>query len=292
VQGIIWSQWKLSVKSWRFWLTVFITVLVLLLAMQQALPPHVPGAGQWPPRYANFFMVNVAALGAIPTAVWDGVFPILAVLPAGDGLAVDRRVGADATFITRVGWPAYLWGRLLGNALAAVTASAVGIIVAAVTALVRFPVALPRFLGWAINTGLPYQIQVSGVFGDGYVTTFMRPLFWSHPWLYLAMLWGIALWVIVGVSGVSIAAAWWVRRPVIVLAIPTLFVWVGNLVAERIGLFAWAPSSAAGGYLDINPPRLSLWALLVYWAIPALAAAAVISWGARARREWPGGGYL
>ncbi|MHB8674685.1 MAG: hypothetical protein ACYDAK_13540, partial [Candidatus Limnocylindrales bacterium] len=79
-------------------------------------------------------------------ALWPVLLPMIAVLPAGDSMAVDRRRGVDATIITRVGWTSYFGGKIVGNALVSVAAVALAMAVAVGAEALVYPLTLPRYL--------------------------------------------------------------------------------------------------------------------------------------------------
>ncbi|MHB1505326.1 MAG: ABC transporter permease subunit [Sulfobacillus sp.] len=282
------AEWHRGIRSWRFWVTVALTVFIFLFAIAQYATPWVPTTPTEIPREHNFYTVTLAFLGGYLTALWPVFLPVIAALPAGDSLAVDRRRGMDALAITRVGWAHYLWGKLIGNALLAVVAVAVAIGMAAAVAVVMYPVALPKFLGWTFNMALPYKVKISGVFGDAYPPAFLPHFFWAAPGLYLILAVLVALWATTAVSGLSVAASVWVRQPVLTLAAPIVLFLAGDVVAQGALLHSrLIPSVYAGAYLWWVPPLPSWAALGLYWAVPAVAIALVLGWVVVRRREWP-----
>jgi hypothetical protein len=284
--SVIQSEWHRGLRAWRFWATMALTLSIFLASVFQYAPLGVSAPPI--PHYINFFSMTLAFLGSYLFALWPVAIPLLAALPAGDSLAVDRRRGADALAITRVGWARYLWGKLVGNALLAVAAVAVPMAVAAAAAVARFPAALPPFLGWVYNASLPYRVKQSGVFGDQYHPAFQAHFFWATPGLYVIVACLMALWATVALASVSIAASVWVRVSLVTLAIPVGLFWVGNFVSQGMAS-PLIPSVYAGAYLywptRMDPP--SWGALALYWALPALATVGVLAWMGLRRREWP-----
>lgn len=296
-------EWHRGLRSWRFWLTVALTVFLFVLAMYQFVVPHVPGSAPTPPNYYNFFTGYMSGLGAYIDSAWVAFLPILAALPSGDSLAFERLRGVDATIITRIGWRRYLLGKVLGNASLAGSATVVAMLITAVTAVMRFPIALPKLLGWTLTSkaiaGMSFQEKVSGVFASDYWPDFHAHLFWAHPWIYLVVISTLAIWATVAISGISIATSVWIRRPIVVLVIPTALFWAGEFLAQSGWSQAWGPSEVAGSYLSMGDAfsktytvPTTWWDLALYWAVPALAVVAVVSWVAVRRKEWPqrGGG--
>lgn len=240
------------------------------------------------PLLQFFFTVLLVALGAYYLSLWVVFLPVLAALPAGDSVAVDRLRGVDAVMITRVGWRNYLWGRWFGSAGLAATATAIALGLTAVVAAIGYPLALPRLLGWrltpALDAALPYKVKVSGVFADGYPPAFHPHFFWAAPGLYLVAVGLLALWATVAVAGLAIAGSVWLRRPVLTLAVPAALFWIADFLAEDGPL---APSQMAGGYLyEVHPPQ-SWGVLVLYWLVPVGAVALILAWVTLRRKEWP-----
>lgn len=137
-----------------------LTVFVFVLTIQEYAPPANVRAVPIP-RFYNFYTVSLALLGAYPDSLWIVVVPILAALPAGDNVSIDRQRGVDATMITRVGWSRYLWGKLLANLTLAGGTTALAMATTLGVVALRYPVGLPRFLGWTVNNSLPFRVEAS-----------------------------------------------------------------------------------------------------------------------------------
>ncbi|MCL8209303.1 MAG: hypothetical protein K6V97_14725 [Actinomycetia bacterium] len=288
---VIRAEWRRGTHSWRFWAAVTLTLFVFLLAMWQYDNPT------WRPlipRADNFYKSMLDALGAYLMALWPVVIPVVAALPAGDSVAVDRRRGVDALAITRVGWTGYLAGKLTGSALVAVAAVALATGMAAAAAAVAYPVALPKLLGWTFPSmaqwaSEPYSYHISGVFASNYATTFQAHLFWAAPGLYVALVAIVALWATASLSALAVASSAWIRVPVLALAVPVVLFLAGDVVTQGMGRSHLVPSVYAGAYLwSASPPVGSWWTLGLYWLVPAAAAAGAGAWIGR-RREWPPG---
>jgi hypothetical protein len=240
------------------------------------------------PRMNNLYTVTLACLGGYFQAFWVILVPMLAVLPAGDGMAVDRRRGTDAVAITRVGWTTYLVGKMVGNALVAVSAVAIAIGTAIGMAALLYPVTLPHFLGWAVNNALPYHVKISGVFGYAYPPAFDPHFFWAAPGLYVLAVVGLALWVTAVLSSLSMLAALWIRQPILTMAVPmVLYLGLNVLTQSFLHDGHLNPAVYAGAYLYWAQPGPSWTALVLYWTIPALIVLLILSWVGHYRREWP-----
>jgi hypothetical protein len=288
--NVILIDWRRGIRHWRFWATTAATLGLFVLSMIQDQAPWILKV-IYIPNADNFFTGALAFLGAYVYAFWPIFIPALAALPAGDTVAVDRRRGADALSITRVGWSRYLWGRLIGNALIALTAVALAIAIAMVLSAVLYPDTLPKFLGWHFEhpPQIPRARYISGVFGDAYWPTFQPHFFWALPGPYLVGASLVALWATMALSGLSIAASVWLRPPVLVLAVPVVLYFAASILGSgRTDLLPWV---YAGSYLSapsVIAPHL--WEdLAAYWAVPAAVAAGVLGWIAGRRREWPEG---
>ena len=281
---VVRAEWMRGIRSWRFWVAVGTTVgLLLFTAVQYAQPWYHPPT----PRLVNFFTASEMALGGWLTALWPVLIPVVAALPAGDSLAIDRRRGLDAVAITRVGWTRYLWGKLAGGAL--LTLAAMGIAIGVVEAVfaATLPLALPRLLSWVPNLSLPYRVKISGVYGVSYATQFHPHFFWAAPGLFVALVVLVALWAAVSLASLSTAAGVWVRQPLLTLAVPMMVLVVGDVVSQALWRSYWVPSVYAGQYLSWVPSVGSWAALALYWAIPAAVAGLAIAWMVVRRKEWP-----
>lgn len=286
---VVRTAWSRSVRSWRFWVTATLGLFIFFLPMIQYADPwlHNPI-----PRDENFFVVTLYFLGAYLFATWPVFVPLLAALPAGDIVAVDRRRGLDALEITRVGWGNYIAGNLLGNALVGLSAVGVAMAVALVTAAVVYPMGLPHLIGWHATLSelekLPYSVKQSGVFADSYPPSFQKHFFWSSPGTYVALAIGVALWAVVVLSSLSVAVSAWIRLPVLTLAAPVVLFLVATVASQGLLMGRLNPWIYAGAYLWW-PPLPSWGALFSYWGAPAVAVAVVAVWIGRFRREWPQG---
>lgn len=283
--NVIRAEWYRATHSWRFWVTMALAIALFGLTMVQYANPWLPARIL---QENNLYTVTLACLGGYFEGFWVILVPIVAVLPAGDGMAVDRRRGADAVIITRVGWTTYLVGKMVGNALVAVSAVAVAIAVAMGTAALLYPVTLPPFLGWAVNNALPYHLKLVGAFGDAYPPAFDPHFFWAAPGLYILVVVGLALWVTAVLSSLSILAALWIRQPILTMAGPmVLYLGVNVLTQSFLRDGHLNPAVYAGAYLYWAQPGPSWAALVFYWTIPALIVLLMLSWVGHYRREWP-----
>jgi hypothetical protein len=289
---VIRAEWRRGTRSWRFPTTVALALFVFLLAMWQNDNPT------WrllTPREDNFYKSMLDALGAYLMALWPVVIPVVAALPAGDSVAVDRRRGVDALFITRVGWIGYLGGKLIGCALIAASAVFLAIAIAAATAAAAYPVALPKLLGWTFPSmakwqSLPFSYHISGVFASNYATTFQTHLFWTAPGLYVALVAIVAVWAAASLSCLSIAASAWIRVPALALAVSVVLFLSGDVVTQEILRNHLVPSVYAGAYMWwVFPSVGNWWTLGLYWLAPVAAAAGVVAWIAARQRQWPEG---
>lgn len=284
MSDVIRAEWYRGTHSWRFWVTATLALIMFLLTMYQYASPWVH---EDIPRWNNFFTVTLYFLGGYLDALWPIFIPLLAALPSGDSLAVDRRRGTDALAVTRVGWANYLWGKLLGNALVAVAAVTAAIAVAAAIAAVLYPKSLPLYLGWKYNTSLPLSVRLSGVFGQEYPPAFAPHLFWTAPSLYVVLAVLLALWATAALSSLCVASAVWLRQPLLTLAVPVVLYFGATILAEGLLTSHLVPFVYAGGYLYFIPRPSSWWSLILYWAVPAGVAALVVAWVANRRFEWP-----
>jgi hypothetical protein len=264
---------------------------LFLLTMGQFFEP-------WEHTYVhdfyNFYTVVVALVSGAASSWWPLLLPIVVVLPAGDSLAVDRRRGLDAVTITRVGWRRYLGGKWVGTTLLSLTAVAVPLLVAVGTAAVAYPLRLPRFLGWTIPGPnafrlLPFAERIAGVWANAYAVPFVPHFFWAHPALYVAVAVVMALWATVATAGLSIAAAIWVRPPLLTLAIPVLIYWVANWVFYYTDS-PLSPATYGGEYLGMSAAAggvPSWFAVALYWMVPVAAIGLTLGWMVWRHKEWP-----
>lgn len=286
--AVVTAEWHRGLQSWRTWVAVAATIGVLLFTAIQYVEPWYPPDPT--PRSINFFSVSVMALGGFLTALWPVLIPVLAALPAGDSLALDRRRGLDALVISRVGWSRYLWGKLVGTL--ATTLFAVGVGLAAVETLfaVRFPLALPHLLGWHYTRkiqNLPYHVKLGGVIGDSYLTQFHPHFFWAQPAVYVALVVLVALLATTALAALSTAAAVWMRQPLLTIAVPIILFLVGDVVTQALFQGRLVPSVYAGAYVWYLPPPASFLALAIYWAALAAVPVAIMGWMVARRKEWP-----
>lgn len=283
--SVIRSEWYRGIRSWRFGVTVVLALVLFGITMVQYANPLVT---QITPRTNNIYTVTLAVLGNFFLALWPILLPMIAVLPAGDSMAVDRRRGVDATMITRVGWAFYVGGKIVGNALVSVVAVSLAFAVAAAVEAMVYPLSLPRYLGWTLNNALPYKVKMSGVFGQVYGPTFHPHFFWAAPDLYLIMAIGVALWVTAILSTLSMVAAIWIRPPILTMAAPTLLYLAANVAAQSFLYNGHLnPVVYAGAYLYWHPPLHSWIAVFLYWAVPGAIVVAIMGWVGLRRREWP-----
>jgi len=286
VKKIVAAEWWLAVHSWRGWLACGLTLVVYALTMYVWQPPGTPTAIA---HYFNAITAVLAFFGAYAQALWPVVLPLLAVLPIGDTLAVDRRHGRDAIIITRVGWRRYVWGKAWASALVSSAAVLTAAVVATALAWWWYPHHLPRLLGWTFPAEVSHRVLISGVFGNAYWPTFLPHAFWSSPGVYLGLVALVALWAVAALASLAVTAAIWLRPPVLVLAAPVAVFWLGDLVANVIpGGLGGSPSVFAGAYIAWPLPPAAWGVLLAYWAVPAAATAAIL-WAVQARRQWPQG---
>lgn len=282
--AVIGAEWRRGVRSWRLWIAVAVTIAILLFSAFQFAYPPVPNHV---PRFINFFSVSIEAMGGYLTALWPVLIPVVVTLPAGDTLAIDRRRGVDATMITRVGWARYLWGKVVGTVL--LTALAVGIAIILVEAYfwATFPAALPPLLRWNVDVNIPYQQRIHGVFGVLYLIKFDPHYFWSHAVVYVMLVVLMALWASVALASLSVAAAVWIRQPLLTMAVPVMVFFLGDIVAESMWAGHLVPSVFAGAYLWSIPSAGSWGAIALYWAVLALVPTVVVTWLLLVRKEWP-----
>jgi len=281
---VIATEWRRGVRSWRLWIAVGVAIALLLFSGFQFAYPSVPNHV---PQFINFFSVSVEAMGGYLTALWPVLIPVVATLPAGDSLAIDRRRGVDATMITRVGWTRYLWGKLVGTV--ALTLLAVGVAIFLVEAyfLATFPVALPRLLSWNVDLNIPYKERIHGVFGSLYLVKFDPRYLWSHPVVYVVLVVLMALWASGTLASLSVASAVWIRQPLLTMAVPVIVFFLGDIVSQSLWAGHLIPSVFAGAYLWSIPSAGSWAALALYWAVIALVPTLVITWMVVVRKEWP-----
>jgi hypothetical protein len=284
--SVLKAEWIRSIRSWRFWVAVASALGLLLFTAGQYWQSTT---GSPIPHNANFFSVSIAALGGYVDALWPVLIPVIATLPAGDTLAIDRRRGVDMLMITRVGWSRYLWGKLVGTVMIAVVA--VGVAIGATVTLYAgwFPPVLPRLLGWNFGPkyySLPYHVKQSGVFATSYLVQYHLHLFWTAPTLYVVLVIAEALWATVCLASLSSAGAVWIRQPLITLAVPVIVFFLGDVIAQALWHNFFIPSVYAGAYLSgfSAPP----WALLaVYWAVWLLVPILILWWVGARQKEWP-----
>lgn len=285
---VIHAEWTRGIRSWRFWLGAAITLGLLLFTAIQYAQPWIPRTAI--PRFINFYGVSLMALGAYITAVWPVLMPVVAVLPAGDSLAIDRRRGLDALLIARVGWTRYLWGKLVGNALLVVAEVGVAILAAEALLAGILPIGLPPMAAWTFNPTrkLPHDGR-GGVIGSTYVTTFHSHFLWAAPSLYLLAVCLVALWAAVALAGLSTAAGVWIRQPLLALAVPMVVAVGGDVVSQAMWHGTLVPSVYAGAYMWYYQPAGpgSFAGLGLYWAAVAAVPVLVIAWLLWRRREWP-----
>jgi hypothetical protein len=287
------AEWHRSVHHWRFWVSMGLALTLFLYTLFEfANPASVPDVI---PRWLNIFTANINLLSGSAGEWWPLFLPLFAVLPAGDSLAVDRRRGLDVLVISRRGWRSYLWGKLVANALVSVVAVTLPLVLVIALECFVYPLALPKFLGWAAPSAaalraLPYADRISGVWGHAYPPAFLPHFFWAAPVLYIALAMLVALWATVAISGMALGVSVWVRSPLLALATPIGVWWLAIWVANAVHL-SLAPVLYAGQYLlmpDSHAPHSWL-ALALYWAVPAAAVAVVFGWLTWRRQEWPEG---
>lgn len=281
--SVIGAEWLRGVRTWRLWLAVILAIAILLFSGFQFAYPPIPNHV---PRFINFFTVSVEAMGGYLTALWPVLVPVVAALPAGDSMAIDRRRGLDALMITRVGWTNYLWGKLVGAALLVVAEVTIGIGIVELYFLAAFPNALPHLLSWNVDLHIPYHERIRGVFGSLYLVKFQPHYFWSNTPLYVVIVIIMAIWSASALATLSVAAAVWVRQPLVTMATPVIIFFLGDVLAESLWAGRLAPSVFAGAYIWSIPSAGSWFALIIYWATIAACPALVIVW-MLTRNEWP-----
>lgn len=286
---VVQSEWYRGVHSWRFWVALALTVFILVLAMVQSGNPLRPPLT---PRQYNFYTQTLMALGGYLDALWPVVLPAVAVLTLGDSLAIDRRRGVDTAVITRLGWARYLAGKWTGNALVSGVVVALAAIVTMGVSAITYPLGLPRLLGWkltpALLQSLSYQVKMSGVFANTYPPEFQPHFFWAAPGLYLALAIVTALWATIAVSGLSVAAAIWIRPPIVTLVSPVVLFLAGDVLSQTPLMRGHLiPSVYAGAYLYfVSSPR-HWFELALYWVGPIAVVGVLLSWMMAVRKEWP-----
>jgi hypothetical protein len=276
------AEWIWGVRHWRFGATIALTAAVLWLTMMNYGP--LRGAAPVPAGYYNVFSAMLNAMGLGYGSLYVLFLPALAAWPRGDSVAADRARGLDSSIISRSGWRGYLWGKLAGNLLLSGTAASLGLAVAFMGALMRYPAMLPHYLGYAIPRNPPPI--TAGVFGEDYGPRFMSAVFWHHPWIYMAIVAFFAVWATMSLASVATVSAVWIRHRFLVTVMPVLIFWGGNVVAGLLGIDPWMPSTIAGTYLAAQQSWISL---LVYWAVPLVGAAFLI-YRVVHREEWIYGG--
>jgi len=227
---VIQADWHRGIRSWRFWLTMGLAVLLLLFTVVSfGGAPGRPPANE-APFTVNFYVVILAALGGFFVSYWPVFMPLLAVLPMGDSLAVERRRGVDMLMITRIGWPGYLAGKVAGSAVISLAAIA-GALVIVVGFSLLYPMKLPHMLAWDITSyhklaSIPYRVRLDSVMGISYPgdVTFMHHFFWRAPGEYVALASAVALWSTTVVATVSVISASWIRPP-LALSLTQIVAW-------------------------------------------------------------------
>jgi hypothetical protein len=278
--------WK--VRHWRFWATVGLTVVVLMLGGLLGYGPvQVPGVPMpaMAPHYYNAFIGLLNGLGGSLSAPYALLVAVLASGPTGDAIAADREWGADAVLIGRSGWRGYAWGTVVGGVLMAGSAALIGIGMTFGLAMLEHAPQLPKLLGTAIPH--PSPPSSAGVFTEDYGPHFLRNLFWAHPWVYVTLVAGLAIWETMAFAGLALAAGCWIRHRLACLAIPFAGLLAGNVIFEMLNHQYWMPSTMIQQYLMVENPS---WAAVVgYWAVPMAAAAFLVMFAARRQEWWSGG---
>lgn len=272
-------DWRRALHGMGVWVSLALVVAIMALSFAQYGAEKVL-MGPHPAAYFNAYQAMLSGLGASPNALLYLMVPVLAVLPNGDSLAVDRATGADAHFLVRAGWPGYLWGRLVGNSTAAAATMFTGLILSSVLGAALYPVALPPYLG---SQG-PVAYTHQGVYGREYQPFVWPSLFWHAPVLYVLLAMGVVVLATAVIAGIATLAAVWVRRRLVVLVIAIAVFLAGDVILQLVGWPAWIPSEMVGGYL-VNYTHLPV-TIAVYWIVPAGALIAVMWWRIRIR-DWP-----
>ncbi len=271
-------DWIRALHGVGIWIALLLTVAVMAMAFSQYSTVEVFGG--YPPAYFNAYQALLSGLGYSPDTFFFLVIPILAVLPNGDSLALDRESGADGSFLVRAGWHGYLWGRFLGNATVAGATVFVGLLISGIVASFLFPVALPHYLGVAGHAAFTHQ----GVYGQEYQPFVWPALFWHAPWLYVLLVMGVATIATGVLAVIATVAALWIRRRVVVLVVAVAIFFAADMGGQLVGLRAWVPSEMVGNYLSnyTHAPA----GILAYWIVPGLVMSAITWWRVRSH-EWP-----
>lgn len=156
--------------------------------------------------------------------------PIIAVLPFGDSLALDRASGIARYFLLRVCPKKYIMAKWLANASAGALAVALTIILTFIFAASVYPLPLPpEWVEWTedlINKGENLGLV---------------KLFVKTPALHTVFTACIGLLFGAAYATLALSFSVFLRSRYMILVVPFLFYWITSIVVDLAGFPGWAP---------------------------------------------------
>jgi hypothetical protein len=162
------------------------------------------------------------------------IAPIIAVLPFGDSLVLDRTSGLLPHLLLRVSSGKYIAAKWLANASAGALAVTLVIILSFIFALTIKPLPLP----------LEWVEYMQGLIDSGRNIGPLIELFVKAPGLYILFTVGIGLLFGAAYATLALALSVFSRSRYLVLAAPFLVYWVISNFFALINLHGWAPWNA------------------------------------------------
>lgn len=216
-----------NLYRWQF----LVAWTLLIGSFWQGFHAFQPGSKAFvSPETTNVFLAFIYALGEGPNVLLPGVFPLIAVLFAGDSLAWDRRTGYEQAILLRTSYKRYI----VGKALAAAATSG-GLVF--ITEVLAFLYGLAQFS--TVSHPTPSVLA----------PTYAPQLFFYHPWLYVGLLMINTALLAAVVSVFALMLSTWIPNAYIVAGIPWVLFFVLQFGFYAMGWIAYAPIDLVGAYV-------------------------------------------
>ncbi len=174
--------------------------------------------------------------------------PIIAVLPFGDSLALDRSSGFTRYLLMRTSSKSYIAAKWLANASAGALAVTLSVMLTFIFAGFLYPLRLP-----------PEWVETVGGLVDGGEFLGLVELFAKSPGQCVILIAGIGLLFGATYATLALSFSAILRSRYMVLAAPFLFYWTVSIIIDLAGF----PGSAPWNALNIFGPPASMTSILL-----------------------------
>lgn len=221
--------------------------------------------------YHSAYLAYLAALGGGATPVWLVVLPLVGSFAMGDVVAWRYRTGFFR--YERIRQP--LMSLVVGQAISTVTFITLLTAAVMLAAILLGMCFLPPMPVWHRTISGSLTITVPGPpSASTPYPTFLHPLFFLHPVIYLLIVTGITALATAFWGLLSLAISVWTTNAYVVTGGPWLvyvgisYIFGGPLMNTPLG--SWMPIILSGAFISGSSPH-SIWLMTIWpWAIAIL----------------------